>query len=379
MKRALISLIPMAVGLFTATFFIVSARDLPASFVFAMVAVPTAAVLALTQAPAFREKPAMAGGFIGLLVFVPLALRGQGAAWLSPFAAIAAGLVFERLSVMMPPQPQQGPRLGLLIAALLACFGAFTVTSTPTPTVSHQSLGDVEVPALRAATRDRLGNIEIFTEPSGVGFVSVGIGAPSPHSDVMCLASLPPLGRTLHVEASETEVIVGWPISPHGEVNGECAFDRATGALTRNHPQPISRAVERRPLFAFAFLTALVAALMGARLRKQHARIARSPEVEANAQGVVSMPDGSLAVLKTPLHPARETAATLVALSISDRAPGATTEASAYRTDARVIIEAWELGKKSQILPALARRIRTVELVGAAAAIFATTVAALVH
>ena len=118
---------------------------------------------------------------------------------------------------------------------------------------------------------------------------------------------------------------------------------------------------------------------MGARLRKQHARIARSPEVEANAQGVVSMPDGSLAVLKTPLHPARETAATLVALSISDRAPGATTEASAYRTDARVIIEAWELGKKSQILPALARRIRTVELVGAAAAIFATTVAALAH
>lgn len=375
MKRALISLIPMAAALFTATFFLVTAHDVPPSFVFAMVAVPTVAMLALTQTPAFRERPALAGGFVGLLLFVPLALRGHSAAWVSPFLSIAAGFVFERLTVMMPPQPQQGPRLGLLIASLLACFGAFAFTPTPPPTVAHQSLGDVEVPALPASTRDRLGNIEIFTEPMGAGFASIGVGAPSSHPEMVCLASVPPLGRTLHVEASETEVIVGWPISPHGEVNGECAFDRATGALLRDHPQAVSHATERRPLFAFAFLTALIAALLGARLRKQHARIARSPEVEANEHGVVSMPDGSLAVLKTPLH----AAATLVALAISDRAPGTTTEASAYRADARVIIDAWELGKKSQILPALARRIRTVELVGAVGAIFATVVAALIH
>jgi len=374
MKRVLVSVLPIGIAAVVASLVL-----LVSSSSHALVAIVLGVIVvmgALSQIRALRERPALAGGFVGLAAFawILVELRWVEAVGL-PVAfglvtALGAGFFFERLSMMMPSRTSEESRVLLGTAALLACASPF-LAQPAFP--EARSLGEVTVPALSAQTRDRIVGVEVFTQPISDDFVGVSVQSSQCASSAQCVVPMSPFDRALRVSEAGTEVIVDWPASPHGDVSAGCTFDRESGAFLRAQPVTHSRAADRAPLFGLAFLTTLIAALAATRLRLHHARVARSPEVVANEQGVVTMPDGSLAVLKEPLHQA----ATLVALRIGERAVSA--EAAAYRADARVIVEAWELGKKSRVLPALARRIRTVELLGAAAALFAIAVAWLIR
>lgn len=379
MKRALISVLPIGIAAAVASLFLFLS-----SMSHALVAIVLGAIVVtagFSQLRALRERPALAAGFVGLAAFVWLLVELrwlEAVGWPVAFAlvvAIGAGIFFERITMMMPARPGQESRIFLTMAALLACAGPFVME--PAPPEAH-TLGQVTVPALAASTRDRIGEVEVFTRPFHHAALDRDVIAIALRSEdcllnAPCLLETSSFDRTLRVSEAGSEVVIDWSASPHGEVFEGCTFDRESGAFLRTQPVNVSKAAERAPLFGLAFLTTLIAALAATRLRRHHARVARSPEVVANEQGVVTMPDGSLAVLKEPIH----AAATLVALRMSDRP--ATAEAAAYRADARAIVEAWELGKKSQVLPAFARRIRTIELLGASAALFAIATAWLIR
>ncbi len=374
MKCVLISLLPIGIATVVASLFLFLA-----SMSEGLVAIVVGVIVltaAFSQLRALRERPALAGGFVGLaaMVWMMAELRWMeslgGPLLLGLVTAVSAGFFFERLSTMMPLRPGEESRILLAGVALLACASPFLVAPAPR---EARLLGEVVVPALSASTRDRFGELEVATRPVSEGLVGIGVQTSDCPMNTACVVPTRDVDRSLRVSEVGSEVVIDWPVSPHGEVFEGCAFDRQSGAFLRAQPVSPSRAAERAPLFGLAFLTTLIAALAATRLRRHHARVARSPEVVANAQGVVTMPDGSLAVLKQPLH----AAATLVALRIGDRL--ATAEASAYRADARVVVEAWELGKKSQVHPALARRIRTLELLGATAALFAIAMAWLIR
>ena len=374
MKRALISVLPIGIAAFVASLFLFLS-----SMSHALIAIVLGAIVvtaALSQLRALRERPALAAGFVGLAAFAWLLVERrwpEAVGWPIAFAlavAIVAGIYFERITTMMPARPGEESRVLLAMAALVACASPFLTASPP----ESRTLGQVTVPALAASTRDRVGDIEVLTQPSSSReMIAIALQSGDCLLNAPCLLETSSFDRTLRVSEAGSEVVIDWSASPHDEVRQGCTFDRQSGAFLRTQPVNVSEAAARAPLFGLAFLTTLISALVATRLRRHHARIARSPEVVANEQGVLTMPDGSLAVLKEPIH----AAATLVALRISDRP--ATAEAAAYRADARVIVEAWELGKKSQVLPAFARRIRTVELIGASAALFAIATAWLIR
>ena len=375
MKRALISVLPLGIAAVVASLFLLLSATPNALVATVLGAIVVTA--ALSQLRGLRERPALAAGFVGLAAFVWLLveLRGlEAVGWPIAFAlvvAIGSGIFFERITMMMPARPAHESRVFLTMAALLACASPF-LTAPTRP--EARTLGQVTVPALAASTRGRVGEVEVFTQPStSREMIAIALRSGDCLLNAPCLLETSSLDRTLRVSEAGSEVVIDWSVSPHGEVFEGCTFDRESGAFLRAQPVTVSKAAERAPLFGLAFLTTLIAVLAATRLRRHHARIARSLEVVANEQGVVTMPDGSLAVLREPIH----AAATLVALRISDRP--VTAEAAVYRADARVIVEAWELGKKSQVLPAFARRIRTMELLGASAALFAIGTAWLIR
>ncbi len=105
---------------------------------------------------------------------------------------------------------------------------------------------------------------------------------------------------------------------------------------------------------------ALVLALAW-RVRRRHARIARSPAARVTSPGLAAMADGTLAIVPTDLT----MGTALVALRTEDvRAD--------YRSDARVAIQEHLPGEKSALLADLTRRTRTLELAAVAGvAVFA--------
>lgn len=346
----------------------------------------TLAVLgSLARLPRFRGRPAVPAGLVGVLAWMALeavfpsevdGVQGSDSMASSVFvraalalaAAALAARIAERDDVMratdLPSALSPGLGLTVAVGAVLWLGAEAVSTEEPPPVATPEVLAQVELPALATAVRERIGpDLELQAsafgaqQADGAGLRDVwltasrdesGRRAPRTVRSPGCLVAVPAQGRTIQVVSTPTTLGVR-PTSPLDESHGGCTYDRATLLLVEDGPRraavEVTWALMASPLFALALL-------IGAfRLRRQHARIARSPEVEVTGAGLATMPDGTPA----NVPPSLPLGVRLVALRIADVLPD-------YRSDARTSIEELALGQKAALLNDLARRVRAAEL-----------------
>ena len=201
MKRALISVLPIGVAAFVASLFLFLS-----SMSHALIAIVSGAIVvtaALSQLRALRERPALASGFVGLAAFAWLLVERrwlEAVGWPIAFAlvvAIGVGIYFERITTMMPARPGEESRVLLAMAALVACASPFLTAPSPP---ESRTLGHVTVPALAASTRDRVGDIEVFTQPSSSReMIAIALQSGDCLLNAPCLLETSSFDRTLRV------------------------------------------------------------------------------------------------------------------------------------------------------------------------------------
>ncbi|MBX7194554.1 MAG: hypothetical protein K1X94_21030 [Sandaracinaceae bacterium] len=333
----------------------------------------------------FRERAGVSAGLFGVVAWVLSAivffdlLEGSTlavVAWLASslgiaLAAAAAAEHPDRMrDTAMPSGQVRGLALTVMIGALLWASRIGVVPDQARVVAPSTTLGFVEIPALPTLVRERLGSageepidveVSSVAQPGGSALARVSIARVVPQPDVAartlepCEVEVGPLGRTVEVRESEQSFEVRWPISPHGETFGGCAYERASlsrlddDAVRPARPTSIAWSLVIAPVYGLFVL------LLGWRHRRRHARVSRSPEVRVTSPGLAVMPDGSPAVVPSEIP----MGTSLVALRIADVRPD-------YRADARLSIEELELGEKNALLVSLARRIRTLELLALA-------------
>jgi hypothetical protein len=353
----------------------------------------------LRRLPRFRGRPAVPAGLVGVLAWMALApvffsevdgLQGPVSIASSILVHAALGLaagslaarIAERDAVMratdLPSAVSPGLGLAVALGAVLWLGAAAVSTEEPPPVATPEVLAQVELPALAATVRERIGpDLELHAraldtqQADGAGQLDVwlsasrdepGTSAPVAVRSPGCLVDVPAHGRTIEVVSTATTLGVRWPTSPHGESYGGCTYDRATLRVAEDGPRraavEITWALGASPLFALALL------LGGWRLRRQHARIARSPEVEVTGAGLATMPDGTPAIVP----PSLPLGVRVVALRIADVRPD-------YRSDARTSIEELLVGQKAALLHEHARRVRAIELFALLGALFLASMA----
>jgi hypothetical protein len=345
-------------------------------------------LLLAVRSARLRARPSVPAGLVGVLTWLALgpaffpaadAAERQGGGGtmatllgaqlaLALAASAVAAAVAERASVMRetsrPGRLVPGATLALALVSLgwLAAVGARGVEPRA---ITGEVLGWVEIPAAATVVRERFARsseagraglqVEALVEPvpggDGAATASLRLSLPALGTSDACSVPVGPSGRLVEVVRQADAFVVHWPESPHGEVFGGCTFDAATLALrtgdevARHAPPELAHGLGAAGLFGLLVLAS------GWRVRRRHARLARSPEIEVSAPGLATMPDGSPAVVPESLP----VGARLVALRIADVRP-------ADRRAARTSVEELVEGQKAALLCDLSRRVRTLEL-----------------
>lgn len=380
----LLAVLAVPVGLF----FVCSCHVQSGLPMFAWQLATALGLLLAVRSARLRARPGVPAGLAGVLAWLALgpvflstadaADRGGGAGAavtlvgahlvLALAVSAVAAAVAERDAVMrdtaLPGRSLSGATAVGALVALAASLAIGGRGVTPRA-ITGEVIGWVQIPAAATVVRERFSQdseaarlgleVQAVVRPmpggDGAATASILLNIPAQGTSDLCTFEVPPLGRTIQVVRHPDAYVVHWPESPHGEVFGGCTFDRATlqlrseDEIARHAPPEVGWGLPAAGLFGLFVL------LLGWRVRREHARLARSPEIEVTAPGLATMPDGSPATVPESLP----VGARVVALRIADVRPD-------YRTDARTSVEELREGQKAALLCDLARRTRSLEL-----------------